>query len=127
MENIVYNATVKVNENNTAKTVKSGSLDVFSTPMMIALMEEASSNVVFEYIKSGCTTVGTYIEVKHISATPVGDTVGATAQIVNKTDKWFDLVVKAYDSKGLIGEGKHKRAIIDIEKFMKTTNEKLNK
>jgi len=125
MNGIKFLAVTKVDNSNTAKTVKSGDLEVFSTPMMIALMEEAATKLVCEYVPENHTTVGTYIEIEHISATPVGDTVGATAELVNKSDKGFKLIVRAYDSKGLIGEGKHKRAIINIENFMTATNDKL--
>ncbi|MBQ2863133.1 MAG: dihydrolipoamide acyltransferase, partial [Clostridia bacterium] len=74
-------ATVTVNEANTAKSVGSGLLPVFSTPSMIALLEMAACNCVSDYLDEGSSSVGTLINVKHLAATPIGMTVTATATL----------------------------------------------
>jgi predicted thioesterase len=70
-----------VTENNTAKAVGSGSLDVFATPMMIALMERAACECLADCLESGQTSVGTGINVSHTAASPVGVEITATATI----------------------------------------------
>jgi fluoroacetyl-CoA thioesterase len=67
--------TVKMED--TAKIFGSGAAEVFATPMMIGLMEAASMNCVKDYLPEGHSTVGTLVNVKHISATRVGKKVWA--------------------------------------------------
>ena len=74
-------ASVQVDETNLAVAVGSGSLPVFATPMMAALMEEAACNAVAPFLSEGETTVGTKLDISHDAATPVGLTVTATAEI----------------------------------------------
>ena len=74
-------ASVKVDETNLALTVGSGSLPVFATPMMAALMEEAACNAIAPFLSEGETTVGTKLDISHDAATPEGLTVTATAEI----------------------------------------------
>ena len=50
-----------VNESNTAKTMKSGTLNVFATPAMIALMEEAAYKSIEGELEEGQGSVGTYM------------------------------------------------------------------
>ena len=102
----------------TAEAVKSGGLPVYATPAMIALMEQAAWSGVEEYMDAGCSTVGTLMNVKHLSASPVGARVRAEAELVEIDRRRLVFKVAAYDDKGLIGEGMHERFIIDIDKFM---------
>ena len=73
--------TVTVDSSNTAKAVGSGSLDVFATPMMIALMEHAACEVLAGALDDGQTSVGTYISANHTAASPIGAKITATATI----------------------------------------------
>mgnify|MGYP003227712530 CR=1 FL=1 len=77
-------ASVKVDETNLALTVGSGSLPVFATPMMAALMEEAACNAIAPFLSEGETTVGTKLDISHDAATPEGLTVTATAEITDR-------------------------------------------
>lgn len=108
-----------VTPDTTAKSLRSGGLDVFATPMMIALMEEASLLTVRPYLEPGTDTVGTRLDVSHLAATPVGMKVTAESELI-EIDRRRRLVfaVKAYDESGLIGEGTHERFIVDIDKFI---------
>ena len=74
-------AITVVNSTNTAVAVGSGSLPVYATPMMIALMEEATCNAVAPLLEEGETTVGTKISVSHDKASGTGTTVPAYAAL----------------------------------------------
>lgn len=114
-----------VTENNTALSVGSGSLKVYATPAMIALMEKASCEAVASLLNEGETTVGTMMNVNHISATPIGMEVYATAAVVSREGRKFVLKVEAYDECGKIGEGMHERFLVFSEKFTEKTYSKL--
>jgi predicted thioesterase len=118
---------VSVNESNTAKTMQSGSLDVFATPAMVAIMEKASTLALEPYLEEGSTTVGTALDISHVSATPVGMEVSATAEVVSVNGRELTFKVQAFDECGLIGEGTHKRFIVFAEKFQNKTNSKLER
>ncbi len=123
---ITGSTDVLVSEANTAKTMGSGSLDVFATPAMIALMEKAASMTVQNYIDEDSSTVGTMINIKHIAATPIGMNVTAKAELVEIEGKRLVFSVEAFDGKDKIGEGQHERFIIKAEKFIAKANSKLN-
>jgi len=114
----VGTATTIVSEKNTAKTVGSGSLDVFSTPMMIALMEEAACDCLAGCLGVGETSVGTQINVAHKAASPVGACIVAKATIEAVEGRKVTFTVVANDGKNEIGSGVHDRFIVDAEKFM---------
>lgn len=114
-----------VTDNNTAVSVGSGSLKVYATPSMIALMEKAACFAVSSFLNEGETTVGTMMNVNHISATPVGMEVYATAEIISKEGRKFVLKVEAFDECGKIGEGIHERFLVYSEKFTEKTYSKL--
>jgi predicted thioesterase len=112
-------ASVTVNEGNTAKTIWSGSLDVFATPMMIALMEQAACECLTDCLETGQTSVGTEINVSHTAASPLGAKITATATIEAVSGRKVDFAVTASDGVGEIGKGKQTRAIVDVARFMK--------
>lgn len=114
-----------VDSNNTAKAMGSGSLEVFATPSMVAIMEKASTIALEPYLENGSTTVGTNMNVAHTSATPVGMKVTAEATVTNVDGREITFNVKAFDEVGLIGEGTHKRFIVYAEKFQSKANAKL--
>ena len=119
-------AEVLVSEENTAKTMGSGALDVFATPSMIALMEKAASIAVQPFNGEDSSTVGTKINIKHIAATPVGMNVTARAELVEIDGKRLVFSVEAFDGKDKIGEGQHERFIINAQRFVSKANSKLN-
>lgn len=116
---------VKVGENDTARKVGSGTLDVLSTPRMIALMEEAAYKCIGDSLEEGATSVGTLMSVKHLSATPVGMEVTATAKVTEAEGRRIAFKVTAYDEAGIIGEGEHERFVVYAEKFVAKTYSKL--
>lgn len=117
--------TSRVETNDTAKAFGSGELEVLSTPRMIALMEECAYKCISEDLETGATTVGTLVNVKHLSATPVGMEVVVEAEITEIDGRRVCFSVKAYDEAGLIGEGVHERFIVYSEKFLARTYSKL--
>lgn len=88
-------------------TVGSGSLPVFATPMMAALMEEAACNAIAPFLSEGETTVGTKLDISHDAATPEGLTVTATAEITGVSGREISYHVTAEDGVGVIGSGTH--------------------
>ena len=110
--------TITVTEEKTAQAMGSGTLPVFATPAMIALMENTASKSVEAKLDEGAGTVGTLINVKHVAATPVGMDVTCETKLVEVDRKRLVFEVKAYDAAGVIGEGTHERFIIDNESFI---------
>ena len=107
-----------VGPEHTAKHLGSGSVDVLATPMMIALMEAAAVEAVQRFLPEGWTTVGTKVEVEHMRPTPRGDVVTAEAVLAKIDGRSLDFAVTATDSAGLIGQGQHRRFIVNLEKFL---------
>mgnify|MGYP002246706185 CR=1 FL=1 len=103
---------------NVAATMGSGDLNVFATPAMVALMENAAMSAVADELPEGSTTVGAMMNTTHIKPSAVGDTVSATAVLKEVEGRKLTFEVRAQDSKGVIGEGTHVRYIVDKEKFM---------
>ncbi|MBO5373837.1 MAG: thioesterase family protein, partial [Clostridia bacterium] len=111
----------------TALAVGSGELRVLATPRMCALMEECAYKCIAPELEEGASSVGTSLNIKHLSATPVGMKVTASA-IVTEIDGrkiTFDLI--AEDEAGKIGEGTHERFIVYADKFVSKTYSKLTK
>ncbi len=110
---------------DTAKEVGSGSLLVYATPCMVALMEGAACEAIEEALPEGKTTVGIAMNIEHIAATPVGLDVWAEAEVTEVNGKVITFSVAAYDEKGQIGKGTHKRCMVDTQKFLDKAYDKL--
>lgn len=108
---------------NTAKAVGSGSLEVFATPMMVALMENAAIKAL--QLPEDQTSVGTYLDVKHTAATPVGMKLWAEAEIIEVEGRRLVYKIEAYDEKEKIGQGRHERFIVNGAKFISKASSKL--
>lgn len=118
-------ALTVVNSTNTAIAAQSGSLQVFGTPFMIALMEKATCNAVADLLEDCETTVGTNIDVSHSKASGLGEVITATA-ILSEIDGRkliFDVVAKEADG-SVIGRGVIERFVVNSEKFMKKVEAK---
>ncbi len=111
---------------NTAVAVGSGVLEVFATPMMIALMEKTACNSVMPYLEEGYGSVGTELNVKHVAATPIGMMVTCESELIEVDGRRLVFKVEAYDEVGLIGKGVHERFVVNNEKFQSKTNNKGN-
>ena len=103
---------------DTAKEVGSGSLLVYATPCMVALMEGAACEAIEEAMTDTQTTVGTELNIQHLSATPVGLEVRAEAEVTAVDGKVVTFEVRVFDEAGEIGRGTHKRVIVNSQKFL---------
>ena len=118
-------AFTDVEREDTAMEVGSGSLLVYATPCMVALMEGAACEAIAEALSESQTTVGTALNIEHVSATPVGMEVRAEAVVTEVNGKVITFEVNAYDEAGLIGKGTHKRVVINSQKFLDKAYSKL--
>ena len=114
-----------VEREDTALEVGSGSLLVYATPCMVALMEGAACEAIAEALGENQTTVGTALNIEHVSATPVGLDGRAEATVTAVEGKVITFEVKAFDEAGEIGRGTHKRVVINSQKFLEKTYSKL--
>lgn len=114
-----------VEREDTASVVGSGCLLVYATPCMVALMEGAACEAIAAALPEDKTSVGTELNISHLSATPVGMDVRAEAEVTAVEGNMLTFAVTAYDEKGKIGEGTHKRAIITAQRFLEKTYAKL--
>ena len=117
----------KVTNERTAKAAGSGTLNVYATPWMIALMENAACAAIGEALEEGQSSVGTMMNVSHVSATPVSMKVWAEAEVTGVDRRKVSFKVSAYDEAGLIGEGVHERFVISEDKFIDKCYSKLEK
>jgi len=122
--NISGEARAVVTEENTAVRYGSGSVDVFGTPAMVALMEKAAINAVDSRLPQGYATVGISLDVKHVAATPVGMNVTARAELKEIDGRKLLFWVQAFDEQEKIGEGTHQRFIISLDSFSQKAGRK---
>ena len=114
-----------VEREDTAAEVGSGSLLVFATPCMVAMMEGAACEAIAAGLAEGETTVGTELNIQHLSATPVGMEVRAVATVTAVEGKCITFEVEAFDEAGTIGKGTHKRFLVASQRFLDKTYAKL--
>ena len=92
--------------------------------MMISLIEKAAVLSIEPRLEKGQSSVGTHINVSHCAATPIGMKVWAETEVIEIDRRKVCFSVKAFDERGLIGEGTHERFIIDVEKFQSKAENK---
>lgn len=115
---LTYTSTTVVDNSNTAAALGSGDMDVFATPAMVALMENAAMNAVAPHLEQGQTTVGTQITTSHIKASALGATISATATLTAVDGRSLTFSIVASEGDKTIGEGTHTRFIVDRERFL---------
>lgn len=123
-EGITNTETVIVNKDNSAKTMGSGTLDVFATPAMVALMEKTAWRSLIPYLEDGQGTVGIHLDITHDAPTPLGMTVTCESKLVKIDGRRLVFEVTATDGRDVIGMGIHERFLIWDEKFQNKANEK---
>jgi len=123
----VYEVRGAVTDANTAASLGSGALPVFGTPYLVAMMEDAAFTYLQKELPEGKSSVGVSVNIEHVSPTPIGMEVRVTAEVtaISPNGKMIDFKVTGYDEAGLIGEGTHRRAVIDVERFMAKCQGKL--
>ena len=125
IKGITGTSELTVSEKELAVNVGSGSLEVLATPVMVMLMEKAACACISDFLERDETTVGTEMNVRHISATPKNMKVCAEAELLELNGRELVFSVKAYDEAGDIGEGLHKRFLVYGKKFIEKANSKL--
>ena len=113
-----HESQVVVSQSNTAKALGSGDMEVFATPAMVALMENAAMMAVAKNLDEGASSVGVEISTSHIKASALGATITASAELVAIDGRKLSFKVKAWDEAGTIGEGNHIRFVVDRERFL---------
>ena len=114
-----------VEREDTALEVGSGSLLVYATPCMAAMMEGAACAAIEEALEEGTTTVGTGLNLRHTAATPVGLDVRAEAEVTKVEGKVITFSIKAYDEKGEIGSAEHTRVVVNSQRLLEKAYQKL--
>ncbi len=117
-------ADVVVDEHNTALGVGSGSVPVFATPAMAALVEAAAVEAVADALGEDQTTVGVYLDLQHTAATPIGMRVRAEARLVQVEGRRLTFRVAVFDEIEQVGLGSHQRILVDTERFLNRTEAK---
>lgn len=115
-------ATTVVVHENTAAAVGAGGVEVFGTPLMIALMENAAWHAVVDGLDEGQVTVGTVVNIRHLGATPLGQQVRASAELTEIDGRRLVFKVEAHDERQKIGDGIHERFIVDLQRFLSRIN-----
>ena len=118
--------SILADESTSAKTMGSGTLDVFATPAMAALMEKTAWQSIAPYLQEGQESVGTRLDITHDAATPLGMTVTCKSELIQVDGRRLVFEVTASDDKEIIGRGTHERFIIDNDKFLTKTTAKLS-
>ncbi len=113
-----------VTEEHTAKHLGSGSVQVLATPQMILLMEQASVAAIDHLLPEGYRTVGVGLDVRHLAPTPVGFEVRATSELIEVDGRRLTCRVQVHDGIEVVGEGTHRRAIIEVRQFAERVAQK---
>ena len=116
----------EVTTDNAAKTLGSGSLMVYGTPAMLLLVEKTAVALLEGKLDEGMTTVGTRLDMEHLSASPVGCEICCEVELTAIDRRKLTFAVKVMDPAGLIGKGIHERFIVDSVKFQEKANHKFD-
>ncbi|MFP3090818.1 thioesterase family protein [Treponema sp. TIM-1] len=114
----------RVTEAMLARAYGSGGLPVYATPAMAALMEGAAVDAVDKMLPEGWSTVGTELAIRHLAPTPPGMLVRASAELAAIDGRQLEFRVEAEDGREKIGEGTHRRFIINNKKFTEKAEKK---
>ena len=108
-----------VQEDNTAKNMGSGDLDVLATPSLVAFMENAAKNYLNIFLTDELGSVGSNININHLAPTLVGKEItvqGKITEIIKEKIIIFSL--EAFEEDKKIGDASHTRVIINNKKFI---------
>ena len=117
-------AEQEVTRDLTAAQVGSGSLRVYATPAMVLFIERTCSRMLEEVLPEGQSSVGVHLGIRHLAPTPLGDSVRLEARVEQAEGNLITFAVSLRDSKEQVGEGEHRRAVIDVDRFLKRVEKK---
>ena len=126
-EGLSGSARITVGEEHTAPRVGSGRVHVLATPVMINLMEAAALQAIEALLPPGHQTLGTHLDVGHYAATPVGMGLRATAVVTRIEGRTVEFRVEASDDKERVGDGRHTRVVVNVERFDARVQRKLDR
>ncbi len=118
-------ASLTVGEEHTAPRVGSGRVHVLATPVMINVMEAAALDAIERLLPPGHQSLGTHLDVGHYAATPVGMRLRAAAVVTKVEGRNIEFRVEAHDDKERVGDGTHRRVVVNVERFDKRVQRKL--
>ncbi len=121
---LVGEKTITATDVQSARHIGSGTVRVFATPAMIALMEQAAVDAIDKLLPEGQSSVGTTVNVRHLAATPIGQQVRARAEVTAVDGRQVTFSVQAWDEDELIGEGTHTRFVIDLQRYLQRVTAK---
>jgi len=116
--------TFQVEEEHTAVHVGSGALKVLATPVMIAFMERVGRDLLQEVLPQGYSSVGVHVNIRHLAPTPLGGSVRVTCEVMEVDGRRILFDVQAHDVEEKVGEGKHERVVIDVDRFLQRVEAK---
>lgn len=119
-----HEATFQVDEQYTAFHIGSGSLRVLATPSMIGFMERISHQLLARCLPEGYSSVGALVDVRHLAPTPMGWKVRVTSEVIEVEGRKVTLAVEAWDDLEKVGEGRHQRVVIDLNRFLQRVQAK---
>lgn len=114
----VGEASTLVDQTNIAGSIGATGRDVFSTPALIALIENAALSGVDPLLPEGWVTVGTLVNIRHLAATPMGETVTARVEVVAIDRRRLVFRVEVHDEVQKVGDGTHERFAVNLAQFM---------
>ena len=120
-------AEIMVGEEHTAPRIGSGRVHVLATPVMINLMEAAALDAIERRLPLGHQSLGTHLNVGHYAATPVGLGLRASAVVTKVEGRTIEFRVEAFDDKERVGDGTHRRVVVNVERFDQRVQRKLAK
>jgi len=115
----------EVTKERSATHLGSGTLGVYATPSIALFVEQVCRQMIDPILPEGQASVGVRIDLRHLAPTPVGDTVRLRAEITAIEDNLVSFQAQIWDSKEMIGEALHQRAVIDVERFLKRVRSKM--
>jgi predicted thioesterase len=107
-----------VTDADTASALGSGDVPVFATPAVLALIERAACAALDGALGDGETSVGTWADVTHSAASPIGAEVVATAELISVEGRVLEFACQVRDGAGPIAHGHHRRAVVDRDRFL---------
>ncbi len=115
---LIGKAELIVDQEHAAESVGSGMIRVLATPVMINLIEAAALQAIEAHLPDRWQSLGTYLEVSHVAATPVGMRVSAIAELVKVEDRLLQFRARAIDEVEKIGAGTHRRIVVNVGRFV---------
>jgi fluoroacetyl-CoA thioesterase len=120
-----YQSQTRVEEWMTAEKAGNRGVDVLSTPHLLQLVEDASMQCLAPLMEPNEISLGTHVDIAHLSATPVGLIVRTEVEIIKVDGKRVEFAFSTFDEREKVADGTHERYVTTREKFKERLEEKL--